>query len=302
MDLNVQHHLADGMNIVSISSKSALPVDQKPFVSIVMATFNSAPTLSAALDSIANQTYQNWELIVCDDASTDETLIVLRDFAKAQGERVKILRNFTNRRLAYSLNKCLKSAKGAYIARMDADDISLPQRLQCQVTYLTRNPQIDVVGSWMQRFNSDGVQDVVAMPPAPNRWSMRHGVPFAHATIMARREVYESLNGYTVSNRTARGQDRDLWFRFFAAGMSGANLTDVLYLVREDEAAIQRRTSLVRWNAYRTAILGHKMLGYPRHWLFWPTLALLKVAVPTRLVLHYRTLQARRAKRAARSV
>lgn len=268
-----------------------------PLVSIIMATYNCAATLPEALESIAAQTYPQWELVVCDDGSTDSTPATLEDFARTHQGRVTLLRNWTNRRLAYSLNRCLEHVEGIYIARMDGDDISLPFRLERQVEHLESHPEADLVGSWMQRFNESGPRDVVAVPLAPDRWSMRHGVPFAHATIMARRMVYDALEGYTVSSRTARGQDYDLWFRFFDAGFRGENLKEPLYLVREDLAAIRRRTFKVRWNSYRTTLMGYRMLGYPLHWLIRPTLALLKSALPAQALFRYRTHQATWAQR-----
>lgn len=266
-----------------------------PLVSIIMATFNCADTLPEALESIAAQTYPNWELVVCDDASTDSTSDVLEEFAKAHGDRVLVLRNTHNSKLSFSLNRCLSTARGELVARMDGDDRCVLDRLERQVDFLTRHPDIDLVGTSMQRFDATGLKEVVFLPPRPDRWSMRGDVPFVHATVMMRQQAYKALGGYTVSPRTVRGQDKDLWFRFFHAGYIGANLTEPLYLVREDFAAIRRRTFRARWNSYRTTLIGYRLLGYPRRWYVTPTLALLKGLIPARGVLLYRDLQARSA-------
>lgn len=266
-----------------------------PLVSIVMAAYNCADTLREALASIEAQTYEHWELVVCDDASTDSTPDILEEFARRHGDRVTLLRNQENRRLSYSLNRCLDVARGELVARMDGDDISQPRRLELQVAFLREHSEFDLVGTAMQRFDANGRHDLIVMPDAPDRFSMRWGAPFAHATIMVRAHVYEALGGYTVSPRTVRGQDVDLWYRFFHAGFTGANLADALYLVREDLNAIRRRTPKDRFNSYRTTLIGYRMLGYPLSWYWLPTLHLLKALVPARAVLVYRAWQARRA-------
>ena len=112
---------------------------------------------------------------------------------------------------------------------------------------------------------------------------------------MTYKRVYEVLNGYTVAERTERGQDYDLWFRFFYAGFHGDNLQEALYLVREDEAAIRRRTFKVRWNAFKTTRFGYKLLGYPKRWLIRPAIAMVvKSLIPAKMMLLYREWQGRK--------
>lgn len=280
----------------------ALPVagdvtEAVPLVSIVMATYNCAATLGEALASIEAQTYPCWELVVCDDASTDSTPAMLAEFADDRPGRVTVLVNEVNSKLSFSLNRCLEVARGDLVARMDGDDISQPRRLEQQVSFLRDHPEIDLVGTAMQRFDANGLNDVLVMPASPDRFSMRKGVPFAHATVMVRAHVYAVLGGYTVSARTVRGQDKDLWFRFFHAGFKGANLLEPLYLVRENLNAIRRRDLRTRINSYRTSLVGFRLLGFPFRWYVAPTLELAKLLVPARAVVVYRARQARRAAR-----
>ncbi|WP_277343422.1 glycosyltransferase [Nocardioides sp. HDW12B] len=258
-----------------------------------MAVYNCCETVGRAVESIFDQTYQNWELVICDDASTDDTPLILADLVARSAGRVRLIRNDVNSKLSLSLNRCLAEAQGELIARMDGDDISAPNRFQLQVDHLAAHPEIDVVGTAMQRFDATGKHDVVTLPPEPTKYAMRAGVPFAHATIMMRRAAYESLGGYTVSERTVRGQDYDLWFRFFAAGFSGHNLPAPLYLVREDTSALKRRTLKVRWATFQTSIIGYSLLGFPRYWLARPAISLVKAFVPWQLAHVWRKYQAR---------
>lgn len=259
-----------------------------------MATYNCAPTLRDALDSIEKQTLAGWELIVCDDASTDGSLAILEEFAMRHPGQVTVLRNETNQKLAYSLNRCLAECSGEFIARMDGDDRSYPERLEIQRHFLVEHPRVQVVGTAMRRFDDKGEHDVVRFPRSPDRWALRElRAPFAHATIMMRRATYEALGGYTVAPRTRRGQDLDLWFRFFHEGYVGANIQEPLYWVREDIAAIRRRGFKTRWMAFQTTIIGFRMLDYPVHWYARPVFELAKALIPPKVMLIYRRWQAR---------
>lgn len=270
-----------------------------PLVSIIMSAYNAEETLVEALESIYRQTHTNWELIVCDDASGDGTYKILSSAAAASdGMRVVVLRNRTNRRLAYSLNRCLEIASGEYVARMDADDVSAPNRIERQLAYLSEHPGVDLVGSWMRRFDASGLGDLVQpASDAPDRWTMATSqtVPFCHATILARRSVFAEVGGYTVAWRTARAEDLDLWFKFFAAGLVGRNLPEPLYLVREDRAAIRRRTPTVRLQVVATRYVGNRVLNYPLRAYRQLVIELLKALVPYRLVDWHRDWSRKRS-------
>lgn len=269
-------------------------MDNNGIISVIMAVYNCEDTLNEAIDSILSQTYDNWQLVICNDCSTDRTQSILEEYQRQYPDRFILLRNEKNMRLSYSLNRCLKKATGSYIARMDGDDRSTPDRFEKQVAFLRDHPEYDLVGTAMRRFNDDGLADTVEKPEFVDKYTMRTSVPFNHATIMTYPSVYERLGGYTVSERTNRAQDYDLWFRFFHAGFTGYNIQEPLYLVREDMNAIRRRTFRVRWNAFKTTRYGFRLLGFPKRWLIKPFLTMLgKSLVPYRLILLYRNHQKR---------
>ena len=257
-----------------------------------MGIFNCAKTLPEAIDSILAQTYKNWELIMCDDCSTDDTYDVAKEYQNKYPHKIILIRNTENKRLAFSLNHCLKYATGHYVARMDGDDISASERFEKQINYLKKHPNIDLVGTAMQRFNEKGLHDIVYAVKSPNRYTLRNAVPFNHATIMTYKYVYDRLNGYTVSDATARAEDYELWFRFFAAEFCGDSIAEPLYYVREDINAIKRRTPKSRWDALKIARNGFKLLKYPRWWLIRTTcLTIFKSITPVWVVNIYRWFQ-----------
>lgn len=237
-------------------------------ISVIMGIYNCEKTLPEAIDSIINQTYENWELIMCDDCSADNTYEIARKYKEQYPNKIILIKNETNSKLAYSLNQCLKKATGYYVARMDGDDISLPNRFEKQVEYLNSHPNIQLVGTNMQLFNDSGYLGIEKRPEHTDKWTLHKIIPFNHATIMTYKNVYDDLDGYTVCERTVRGQDYDLWFRFFHKGYMGDNIQEPLYLVREDINAVKRRSFKVRWSTFETTKFGYKLLGYPKIWLF----------------------------------
>lgn len=262
-----------------------------------MGIYNCADTLPQAIDSIIAQTYTDWELIMCDDCSTDDTYNVAKSYQEKYPEKIILIRNEVNSRLAFSLNNCLKYATGKYVARMDGDDISLPDRFDKQITYLKEHPDVDLVGTAMQRFNDKGKHDIVYGVQSPDKFTMRNKIPFCHATIMTYKSVYDKLGGYTVAERTKRAQDYDLWFRFFYNNFKGENITEPLYLVREDANAVRRRTAKVRINAYKTKLYGYRLLKFPFWWLIKPTFRLLiRLITPYFVVDWYRAFQSKTKK------
>ena len=260
-----------------------------------MGIYNCANTLPAAIDSIIAQTYTNWELIMCDDCSTDDTYKVAEKYKNKYPEKIILIRNNANSSLAFSLNHCLKYADGEFIARMDGDDISSPERFEKQIAFLKQNPNFDLVGTSMQRFDNDKFVDIVRLPERPNKFILKETSPFCHATIIARRSVFDDLNGYTVSKYTRRCEDLDLWFRFYHKGFIGANIDESLYYVRENLNAIKRRTFKSRMYSTKIRLSGFKMLDFPKSWSVQIIMKdLFKSLVPYRIIAIYRKWQARK--------
>ncbi len=263
-------------------------------ISVIMGIYNCEKTLPTAIESIINQTYTNWELIMCDDGSSDNTYAVAQKFKEQYPDKIILIRNEKNSYLAATLNHCLKYAKGKYVARMDADDISLPERFEKQVKFLQDNPEYQLVGTSMQLFDDNGDFAILTRPERPDKYSLRNGTVFSHPTIMTYKYVYDDLGGYTVSERTIRGQDYDLWFRFYAKGYKGYNIQEVLFKFREDMGAVKRRTIKKRWDNYKTILFGFKLLEYPLHWYIKPTLMLLKCLIPSKIQFLYQRIKGKK--------
>ncbi|PJW13250.1 glycosyl transferase [Geobacillus sp. Manikaran-105] len=266
-----------------------------PKVSVIMGIYNCSTTLAESIDSILAQTYKNWELILCDDNSTDDTYRIAREYAEKYNNII-LLRNEKNMGLAATLNRCLEYVSGKYVARMDGDDISLPERFQKQVAFLESNPEYSVVGTGMISFDEKGDIGIKLGIPEPKPTDLAKNNPFMHATIMMRTEVYKALNGYRVTSYTRRTEDIDLWFRFFAAGFKGYNMQEALYKVREDRTAYKRRKFKYYLDAARLLFEGIRLLNLPARYYLFVLKPILSGLTPNFLLKKYHEFRVKKSK------
>ena len=242
-------------------------IHSSPRVSIAVGIYNCAGTLGEAIKSILKQAYGDWELILCDDGSTDDTLSIAKSYA-ACDTRIRVVRNLKNLGLNHSLNHCLREARGEFYARMDGDDISAPDRLMKLVRALDANPEVALVSSWMTCFDEAGEWGLVKTKASPTRTDFIYGTPFCHAPCMVRTSVMRELGGYGTDSWLRRSQDYHLWFRLYAAGHRGINLQEPLYRMRNSRAATSRRSLRTRLMEARIMWFGFRLLRIaPWHYI-----------------------------------
>lgn len=213
-----------------------------------MGIYNCSTTLVESLDSLLNQTFQDFDVIICDDGSTDNSYQIAEQYCVEYPGKFILLRNKINMGLNYSLNRCLADANGKYIARMDGDDISLSNRFETEVKYLENNPKIAIVSSSMIHFDEKGDWGISTRKSYPQLNDLVKGTPFAHAACMVRREAYLAVDGYSVDSKLLRVEDYHLWFKMYKNGYRGVNLFEPLYKMRDDSNAIGRRNMRARMN------------------------------------------------------
>jgi glycosyltransferase involved in cell wall biosynthesis len=205
-------------------------MSEQPVVTVLMSAFNDAAFLSEAVESILRQTFGNFEFLVIDDGSTDGSARLL---AAVRDPRMRVVRNEEHLGLTRSLKTGVELARGQYIARMDADDVALPERLEKQVALLMKRPEIGILGSACYIIDQVGREVGLLQMPEDDlqiHWTSLLANPFAHPTIMFRRDVLISRNlNYDEAFQTT--QDYDLWMRMLRY-TCGANLGEPLMRYR----------------------------------------------------------------------
>lgn len=232
-------------------------------ISVIMGIYNCEATLEEAVGCILNQSYSDWELILCDDGSTDGTYPIALRIAETYPERIKLLKNDRNCGLNHTLNRCLKEATGEYIARMDADDVCSSERFAIEVGTLDNEPEIAIVSTGMEFFDESGAWGMIHHPEYPQNRDFLNGSPFCHAPCMVRREAYEAVGGYSVDERLLRVEDYHLWLKMYKAGYKGKNIGTVLYSMRDDRNAYNRRKFRYRLNEAYVRLLVVRDLKLP---------------------------------------
>lgn len=232
-----------------------------PKVSVIMGVYNLAnrDILEKAIFSILNQTFKDFEFIICDDGSTDNTFEIVKDICK-NDNRVVFLQNEVNKGLAYVLNKCLDNAKGEYIARMDADDECYLDRFEKQVKFLDENLDYGVVTSNAEVFDENGVWRKLIHNEEIQKEDFLFNNPIVHSAVMVRKSVYDMVNGYRDLKMTYRVEDYDLFMRIFYNGVKIRTIQEYLFRFREDKNTFKRRKYRYRINEARVRIYGFRLL------------------------------------------
>jgi hypothetical protein len=216
-----------------------------PVVSVVMSVFNGERFLPACMDSILAQRFADFEFIIVNDGSTDGTVSILEEYREAD-PRIRVDHQ-ENRGLSPALNRGIGVARGDYIARMDADDIAVPDRLGRQVDFLERHPRVGIVGGTVEFIDGTGRSLRLSANPASDgelRAALQDDVcPFWHPTVLMRREIVERLGGYRAVVNGA--EDYDLWWRL-SEHCELANLQAVLvrYRLHPFQMSVQKATEM----------------------------------------------------------
>lgn len=230
-----------------------------PIISVIMGVHNCASTVRESIEAIQNQTVSDWEFIICDDGSTDETWQIISEFQR-HDERIVLLKNEKNLGLNATLNRCLAVARGIYIARMDGDDDCLPDRFEKQIALLESHPEFQITSSPMILFDENGEWGQTTLPEFPTSVNVVEGSPISHAPAMLRKECIDAVGGYTVDKRMLRVEDVNLWIKLYAAGYRCCNIQQPLYRMRNDQNALNRRKYIYRVNSTYVRLQGCKML------------------------------------------
>ncbi len=233
----------------------------KPKVSVILPVRNCENFLADAIRSILKQSLPDFELIIIDDGSKDTSLQIVKRF---RDKRIILLTNNTPMGVARSLNRGIRIAKGDYIARMDADDIAMPDRLYIQYEYFKKHPEVGVVGSWVQLINADGKSIGYKNLPATNQDIKRllpFVNPFIHPSVMIRNCLFKQFGTYSLDCEGA--EDYELWFKV-ARNTQFTNLQQVLLQYRMHRNSVSySETARINIASAKVQFRIVKLYGYP---------------------------------------
>lgn len=223
-----------------------------PKVSVILPTYNAATHLGKAINSVLGQTFEDFELIIVNDGSTDNTLDVLGQYSDT---RIIVLTQ-ENLGLPRALNNGIAAARGTYLARQDADDISLPQRLEKQVNFLDKHPDYAMVGGWTQIITPDGPTQRQHTHPASNgqlQIQLLMNNQFVHSAVMLRASCLDTTGRYSEDPEHFPPEDYDLWLKI-AQHFLVANMPEVLLQYLELPSSISRtKEQLINTRAAKMA-------------------------------------------------
>lgn len=236
-------------------------------VSVIMSVYNGAPHVYASVQSILRQSFTDFELLILNDGSTDNSSQILNSLADCDS-RIRLIER-ENRGLVASLNELIAAAKSPLLARMDSDDIAMPDRLARQVEFMAANPVIGILGSNTHDLDENGFLQSAAetypLSPEDARVGLRSGPPVCHPSVMMRTDLIRSLGGYRAAFRHA--EDYDLWLR--ASSVTDiTNLPQRLLLYRRSPQQISQKHAAEQAKAAAVAWLDHVRCGEGQASLF----------------------------------
>jgi hypothetical protein len=239
-----------------------------PLVSVLLPVYNDSKTVAQSLRSILAQTFRDFELIVVDDGSEDDTLKIVGSF---EDPRLRLISNGINLGLAPTLNRAISIASGEYLARQDADDIALPHRLESEIAFLRVHPAVAMVGSRAITIDENGVEtgswDYPPVNDVDIKWSLLFHNPFIHSSVMMRRAILDRTGLYTEDPVIFRAfvEDYDLWSRINQIAKS-ANFKAPLLKYRLSATSASSRTRAEQHRQLRSISQRNicRLLGWDR--------------------------------------
>lgn len=209
-----------------------------PLVSVLLPVFNGHAYIAAAIQSILSQTYQNFEFIIINDGSTDDTGSIIKKFTDPR------IRYYAHQKqgLPKTLNGAIEMANGEYLARQDHDDLSLPERLKKQVAFMESHPSAGIVGSWAEIWRDNTRTGRIHNHPSENlalKFELLFDNPFVHSSVLIRSAALDKVGRYSTDPSRQPPEDFELWSRI-AKHFEVANIPEVLVIYREVLGSMSR--------------------------------------------------------------
>lgn len=257
---------------------------EKNKISIIMGVYNCEESLKDSVESIINQTYSNWEFIICDDGSKDNSWGIIKDYKEKYPQKFKIFLNEQNKGLNYTLNRCAKHVTGEYIARQDADDTSVLTRFEEQIELFKLN-DYDVISTGINIVDNGNVIGIKSNEKIIEKKDFVKGSPIAHPTVIVKSKVFFDVGGYEEHEKLLRVEDYHLWFKIFSKNYKIFQSGKLLYNYTDDMSSLKKRTWKNRWNEVYVKKYGFKLLNIPKRYYIYIYRTILVGLLPSKIYM-----------------
>lgn len=259
-----------------------------PEISIIMSVFNDEKFLKESIESILQQTFNNYEFIICNDCSTDSSGKIIEEYLQ-KDSRIIYIYNEKNLGLSASLNRCIEIAKAPYIVRMDSDDISKRDRLEKQYNFLIDHQMYDVLSGQAELIDSSGnIYSLTKMEEKElNILEAVKKTQIIHPTVIMKRESLKKIGNYTVSELTRRGQDYDLWMKFLLNKYKIFISSDIFIQYRVDPLMMKKRKYKYRITEFKMKYYWMKKIHAPILYYLYAFKPLIVGILPNNIIYIY---------------
>lgn len=257
-------------------------------VTVIMSTKNGEQYIESAIQSLQGQTLNAVKIIVVNDGSTDKTQNILDQY---KDNDLMVLQNSKSMGLAYSLNLALQHVEGKYVARMDDDDISLPERLEKQVDFLQKHAEYSFVGSGASIFDENGIFGKWQPEEKISLKELFLGKVYIHPTVVFRTKDLKTVGGYSTDRRMNRIEDWNLWMNLYDHGFIGYNIQNILFKYRETSNSFKKRNFRRRINQFEMLKFWRKKMGLKGIYYLFPLIPLVKGLIPQKLIQIYHKIR-----------
>ena len=245
---------------------------ERPMISVIMGVYNQQDleVFEKAVNSVLQQTYRNFEFLIYNDGSSIKKVNTYMKELESKDSRIRVIGSKANHGLGYALNQCIASARGKYLARMDADDISHPKRFEEEISFLKDHPEYMWCGTNCKLVDDRGIWGEGVRPEEPGTDDYLKYSPYIHPTVMYRASLFKKVAGYDEGKKTARCEDYELFMRLFGLGYKGYNIQKCLLDYRVDRENYHNRSWKNRFHEGQVRYEGFRGLGilWPKGWLY----------------------------------
>ena len=245
---------------------------ERPMISVIMGVYNQQDleVFEKAVNSVLQQTYRNFEFLIYNDGSSIKKVNTYMKELENKDSRIRVIGSKANHGLGYALNQCIASARGKYLARMDADDISHPKRFEEEISFLKDHPEYMWCGTNCKLVDDRGIWGEGVRPEEPGTDDYLKYSPYIHPTVMYRASLFKKVAGYDEGKKTARCEDYELFMRLFGLGYKGYNIQKCLLDYRVDRENYHNRSWKNRFHEGQVRYEGFRGLGilWPKGWLY----------------------------------